>query len=199
MGQDHGAILDTERLATLADIFTRPSAALGGICNLCFLSSTNLKLHVSRHLEQIVLFALPRSDYAAGDESIGGNSVDIHSNQSQKNVKGSVVEKEMLQSQPSGTAHTLSKDRDDRLGAAEAQDDDPPGEDIVHQIDVPDMVPSSWDDVTDKFSEARRGLSATAPFLERSTTAGYCNVAVLLIQWADETEERKKEVSTLQN
>lgn len=72
MKEEHDMALDTS--STLLGIFRRPPQSVGGLCNLCFRHSNNLKIHVSRHLQQVALFAIPRADYARDDDGSGVDS-----------------------------------------------------------------------------------------------------------------------------
>ena len=49
----------------MKDMFRQPSKAVSGKCNLCMKDSKRLKSHISYHLEEMALFALPRLDEAA--------------------------------------------------------------------------------------------------------------------------------------
>jgi hypothetical protein len=62
-------------------LFQRANRSLQGACNLCGAYTSNLKKHVSRHLRQIALFAIPRADYRAGDE-FDGSAQAMQSNES---------------------------------------------------------------------------------------------------------------------
>jgi hypothetical protein len=66
MKDDHGMAFDLRRLSILGDMFRKPSRAIEGQCNLCMRHSAKLRGHVSRHLQQIALFALPRLNETAG-------------------------------------------------------------------------------------------------------------------------------------
>ena len=51
------------------EVFQRPVISPHGECNLCLAKTSNVKRHVSRHLRQIALFAIPRADYSTGDDA----------------------------------------------------------------------------------------------------------------------------------
>lgn len=70
MKQGHDITLDVSSMPM--DIFRRPTRSPGGICNLCFRQTKNLKGHVSRHLQQVALFAVPRADYSDDDDDLKG-------------------------------------------------------------------------------------------------------------------------------
>lgn len=159
MRQDHDTTLDMTRSPNLLDVFVRPSSARGGICNLCCSSTTNLRLHVSRHLEQVALFALPRSDYSADDESIQDNSDGTDSNVSRNKVKGSVNQEKEPLSRSSSTEHAPSESRRHPSQPSEPQNPDLTGKDDIDQVGVPDAEYISWDDViknSQKPGEAHR-------------------------------------------
>ncbi|KAK8188772.1 uncharacterized protein BKA78DRAFT_158295 [Phyllosticta capitalensis] len=59
--KEHGTT--NEIASTLPELFRRPSALLSSHCNLCGQRSNGLKAHVSRHLQHIALFAIPRAHY----------------------------------------------------------------------------------------------------------------------------------------
>jgi hypothetical protein len=66
LSKDHALILGSSEDELLA--FQRPIKSPYGNCNLCLAGTSNVKRHVSRHLRQFALFALPRADYYMGDE-----------------------------------------------------------------------------------------------------------------------------------
>ena len=66
LSKDHALILGISEDELLA--FQRPIKSPYGSCNLCLAGTSNMKRHVSRHLRQIALFALPRADYYMGDD-----------------------------------------------------------------------------------------------------------------------------------
>ncbi|KAK0633922.1 hypothetical protein B0T14DRAFT_83896 [Immersiella caudata] len=60
---------DIGRSAEDIDVFQRPIVSPYGECNLCPAKTSNIKRHLSRHLRQIALFAIPRADYSTGDDA----------------------------------------------------------------------------------------------------------------------------------
>ncbi|KAK8185444.1 uncharacterized protein BKA78DRAFT_361144 [Phyllosticta capitalensis] len=64
MREEHDAELVQDKLLAR---FRRPIKGQGGRCNLCSLETRDLKRHVARHLEQLALFSIPRSDFDEGD------------------------------------------------------------------------------------------------------------------------------------
>lgn len=70
MQADHNTTFDEGQFAPIHDMFRRPSRSIEGTCNLCMRDSKKLKSHVSRHLQEIALFALPRvSETAESDKA----------------------------------------------------------------------------------------------------------------------------------
>jgi hypothetical protein len=71
MHQAHRTSFTDIQLDDLKSTFRLPSDRLAGKCNLCFRHSKNLKSHISRHLQRIALFAIPRAqvefDYPSQD------------------------------------------------------------------------------------------------------------------------------------
>ncbi|EXJ71182.1 uncharacterized protein A1O5_06176 [Cladophialophora psammophila CBS 110553] len=66
MSDYHDTRLTEQKLQLSKDMFQRPLKSVGGKCNLCQMFSSRLKSHVSRHLEQVALFALPRNNEIEG-------------------------------------------------------------------------------------------------------------------------------------
>ncbi|KIW71690.1 hypothetical protein PV04_03825 [Phialophora macrospora] len=66
MSDYHDVRLTEQKLQLSKDMFQRPLKSIGGKCNLCQRFSSRLKSHVSRHLEQAALFALPRNNEIEG-------------------------------------------------------------------------------------------------------------------------------------
>ncbi|KAK7529653.1 uncharacterized protein J3D65DRAFT_174607 [Phyllosticta citribraziliensis] len=61
LSREHGT--KPETASTLPELFRRPSPKLMQKCNLCGRPTEKLKSHLSRHLQHIALFAVPRSHY----------------------------------------------------------------------------------------------------------------------------------------
>jgi hypothetical protein len=63
MREEHGMTSTSSQDHTVLDMFRRPSkeGKVSGVCCLCGQTARRLKKHLSRHLEQIALFALPRN------------------------------------------------------------------------------------------------------------------------------------------
>ncbi|KAI9769209.1 MAG: hypothetical protein M1840_004338 [Geoglossum simile] len=137
---------------SLLSMFRRPSRSLTGTCNLCLRPSSNLKSHISRHLEQIALFALPRANGAMSGET------ELKSDFSGRNVDGS-VDRDEIQGKPKGSESSQTVSHSEKSEAEELQSGEPGICDPVDQVIVPDGADPSWDMITSKFSEARKGLA----------------------------------------
>ncbi|KAN0073177.1 hypothetical protein V8E54_008397 [Elaphomyces granulatus] len=161
--QDHGIQLNNSSAGI--DGFRRPSQSVGGLCNLCFRYTKNLKSHVSRHLHQVALFAVPRADYSAGDEELNGDQ-----SMSQKNSRGSgSLGKQDAVSQNSWRSSDALGDSasGNETTVAENYEGEP-----LEQVEVPSTAEVTWDVVTEKFSRAREGYSELAPIAVIADTSG---------------------------
>ncbi|CAI6238564.1 unnamed protein product [Periconia digitata] len=85
MKSTHAVLIQLHDLDAVRKMFLRPVQAAGGACNLCGAPTNNLKIHISRHLEQLALFAIPRSDYTGGE----GDGRDDDSNMAREESDGS--------------------------------------------------------------------------------------------------------------
>jgi len=74
--KDHNTQIGS--LADDIEVFRRPVISPYGECNLCLAKTSNIKRHVSRHLRQIALFAIPRADYSTGDDAGDKSTQAIH-------------------------------------------------------------------------------------------------------------------------
>ena len=61
-----------DKISLLLDLFKRPLALTESTCNLCGKTTEQIRAHVSRHLQHLALFAIPRADYL--DEAEGKNA-----------------------------------------------------------------------------------------------------------------------------
>ncbi|KAF8246379.1 hypothetical protein K440DRAFT_366824 [Wilcoxina mikolae CBS 423.85] len=80
----HDTTFKSGQISLLLSMFQRPSRSLEGNCNFCLEPSTKLKSHVSRHLEQVALFALPRANEVADSDT-----AELNSHFSEQNANGS--------------------------------------------------------------------------------------------------------------
>ncbi|KAH0543124.1 hypothetical protein FGG08_002550 [Glutinoglossum americanum] len=154
----HSTTFNDNQRSLLLNMFQCASRSLVGNCNLCLRSSVKLKSHVSRHLEQIALFALPRVNEAAGT-----GTAELNSHFSEQNVNGS-THRGRPQKISQESESSLSRSQSKQSQPADAQPEGPSNDDPVDQITIPDGADSSWDTITDKFSKARMDLhQETAP------------------------------------
>jgi hypothetical protein len=155
--QDHSIQLNNPSPAL--DVFRRPSQSAGGLCNLCFQHTKNLKSHVSRHLHQIALFAVPRAHYSVDDEELNGDP-----NVSEKNAGGSgSLGRPDAVSRKLGSSFDASEDPESVTVTMTAEKHEGLCEESVEQVEVPFIAEVNWDVVTEKFSCAREGHSDLAP------------------------------------
>ncbi|KAF1954595.1 hypothetical protein CC80DRAFT_536757 [Byssothecium circinans] len=159
----HNTALQIQHSEALQNIFQRPTHSMKGNCNLCMRHTTKLKLHISRHLEQLALFAIPRADYLADDDAD-----DADSNAANRNV-GDSVEKQtsVSDAESEGTPSSSSGSKVSR-GSYKVGDyaEQESGDDtsVVDQAEpIPDEDAFSWDFATDKFQSARLEQSEPPP------------------------------------
>ncbi|XTI95441.1 hypothetical protein V2W45_1446474 [Cenococcum geophilum] len=164
----HSVRLDLKSYSTVLRIFERSSRVSVGICNFCQKETKKMKLHVSRHLQQLALFAIPRADYILDDENIHDDS-----NVSQKNVEGSSEERKLdsleresdTESEPSGTTGDPRTEVLDPL--TKEVTEEYPKDLNQNSTQIPDTGDNVWDIVTNKFSRARAGRSDAPPIEPR--------------------------------
>ena len=146
MKSSHYTSFDDSPLSLLSGMFSCPSQRLDGICNFCRKPSVRLKTHISRHLEQIALFALPRINEKAGDNTASANgSIE---------QEGSQYEKKQLKPTHLDSQTESSSSTDTHEQQLEGSDID----DIVDQDIIPDSEDPFWDMMAGTFSEARKEL-----------------------------------------
>jgi hypothetical protein len=157
MEEHHGISLQTS--PTLLGMFQRPSQTYSGICNLCFQHSKNLKYHVSCHLQQLALFAIPLTAYLRDDEilhSYTDTSRNSHRGSFSKHGRA-VTARTVASSVPSGLALENLNLVENEVGE--------PSETLEEEVEVPDVEEGTWDTVTNKFFQAREGNSDLPPIL----------------------------------
>lgn len=133
--------IDTDQLQTMLSMFQRPARGISGFCYLCLRSAKKLKSHLSRHLEQIALFALPRVNEAAEMDS---QRMIVGSGDEDSRESGSEDSSSELTSQ-SGNSHLNDE--------PEMTHDGPDIDDALEETVVPDDINTSWDNITQNFSE----------------------------------------------
>ncbi|KAI9772127.1 MAG: hypothetical protein M1840_001416 [Geoglossum simile] len=139
MRRRHDTNFDLSQLSLLKDMFLQPLRAVEGQCNLCMRHSIKLMNHVSRHLQQIALFALARAN-----ETSGSQNAELNTQFSRHNKRG---EKQPQVSKETQTNKFIEDQKN--------QPDLPYLDDDVEVIDVPDAAGPAQDRVTNKFSKAR--------------------------------------------
>jgi hypothetical protein len=159
MQTDHNTTFDEGQFTPIQDMFRQPSRSNEGTCNLCMLYSKKLKSHVSRHLQQIALFALPRAN-----ETDGSGKAECHSRSSRYAKKDGEKENkddnndDSQSSNASSESHRSDADQQtEDLSMPNLPDDE------FETVKVPETEHQTWDDVTAKFTDAREGKSAAPP------------------------------------
>jgi hypothetical protein len=147
MRADHDQNFDEAQFSLVKSMFRRPTNSLEGTCNLCDRSSKNLRSHVSRHLQQIAIFALPRVNETAG------------SGQAERDSRSSRYKKDNLDDCETSGSSSSSTDvlRDDQPVPNDSTSDTCDVEDDYNEGEnIPDTITDQgWDDITDKFTKAR--------------------------------------------
>lgn len=147
MWADHDQKFDEAQFNHVKSMFRQPTKSLEGICHMCQRQSKNLRSHISRHLQQIALFALPRANETSGSEQAERNS---RSSRSDKNRSVNEESSESSNASENETLDQQSIPLDVTIGNLDIEDLYEEGESI------PDAVEDQgWDNVTDKFSKAR--------------------------------------------
>ena len=159
MQADHNSTFDEDRFTTIQNMFRQPSRSVEGICNLCMRDCKNLRSHVSRHLQQIALFALPRVNEKAGS---GKAEPDTRSSRYAK--KDGEKRKNKDDHSQSSNAFSESHKSD---AEQQTEDLDLPNlpDDEFETVYVTETEHQTWDDVTTKFSNARESYPETPPLL----------------------------------
>ncbi|CAI6341288.1 unnamed protein product [Periconia digitata] len=167
MKTDHNQKFDNTQFDLVKNMFRRPTKSLEGTCNLCHRDSKNLRSHIARHLEKIATFAIPRLNETSGSERAERDSGSSRYQEDQRDESDS--------SESNLSTETAPSDRDSAANdLTETPDID---EDYDKGNDVPDAVgDQTWDDVTDKFSKARKRI--------------YRPLRVLLYRLDEEDKER---------
>lgn len=132
-------------------LFQRPVKSPYGNCNLCFTRTSNTKRHVSRHLRQIALFALPRADYYAGEDEGDERTQAMHYSAAVSST-----------SSETDSSQSLIGPDVDQLDASMPE----PNPDAIDTLTEPPLTaePSSWDNIqTYGVLHAREGRSDQPP------------------------------------
>jgi archaellum biogenesis ATPase FlaH len=147
MRADHDQNFDEVQFSLVKSMFRRPTNSLEGTCNLCDRPSKNLRSHLSRHLQQIAICALPRVNETAG------------SGQAERDSRSSRYKKDNLDDGESSGSSSSSTDvlQDDQTVPNDSTSDTFDVEDDYNEGEnIPDAITDQgWDDITDKFTKAR--------------------------------------------
>jgi hypothetical protein len=148
MQMSHNRKFDETQFSIIKGIFRRPTKNFAGTCNLCHRDSKNLKSHLCQHLQQIAMFALPRTN-----NTTDSGQAERHSRSSR--YKGRrLSDRESSRSSSSSYAGVLLNQQ----SALNSPTSDKCELELDH--DTGDNIPDTeedqgWDSVTDKFSKAR--------------------------------------------
>lgn len=147
------------------DLFKRPQPPYG-TCNICFRKSENLRRHVSRHLQQVSLFALPRADYGAGDEDLKESDSDM-AQRLTKRSKSLDMEGESIEGSEDSSCSSRTGPISLLGPVSELVETSFPVDDVQQSL-IPDTDEMNWDLLTDKFSMVREGNSENAPIFSKN-------------------------------
>lgn len=167
MQADHNTTFGEGQFTPIQDMFRQPFRSNEGTCNLCLRNSKKLKNHVSQHLQQIALFALPRAN-----ETDGSGKAECHSSASRYAKKEGGKEKkddedDSQSSSTSSESHKLDADpKTEDFGLPKLPDAG------FETVNVPETEHETWDDITAKFRDAREGKSAEPPPISVQFQAG---------------------------
>lgn len=171
MQKDHGATFNESTFLKAQAMFQKPSCRIDGTCNLCLRECKNLKYHVSRHLQQMAFFALPRVNEIAGSSKAG------HCTESSKYSAMEIFHKQIDDNEHSSSRISSGAYNDEEEQELDSYYFEPQDKWGTKSMEVstpflPDLKrvwgnPESqiWDDVTSKFSDAREGRSAEPPLM----------------------------------
>ncbi|KAL1631839.1 hypothetical protein SLS56_004201 [Neofusicoccum ribis] len=168
------------------DMFRQPQPQ-SGICNLCSGQTDNLKRHVSRHLQQVALFALPRADYAADDEDLQEGDSDAAQYRAKSSQLLDVKETSSQSSEESSSSSQSRHDADHN----DAEDVNAPSSlgEGQQQVTIPDADEPNWDLLINKFSMAREGNAEIAPFLPQRNKLTLRSLPLRLMVFDIQTEQ----------
>lgn len=177
MEKDHDVAFDDSRFVTVQDMFRQPSLRDEGTCNLCMQESKKLKNHVSWHLQQMAIFALPKVNETA--RSGGVEQCAVSYKYAAEDASDEQDDDDDDQSQIS---NSFSENNDDskqlqELNLLNRQQDglvDPSRDGTLTWGEMEDQ---NWDDITNKSSDARERESPESPLMSSdggSTPAGGC-------------------------
>jgi hypothetical protein len=154
----HKESLGTNHALSLRRGFQRPSQGISGHCTLCGRQAKVLRSHLSRHLEQLALFAIPQTDYMADLEE-----EDAMSDVARQSF-GASSDDECSSEHSAGTSIIADSGGGDDSGSPVTEKVSR-GHEEEYEKQVPDLpeyleegVDTSWDIVTPKFQDARAAM-----------------------------------------
>ncbi|KAE9375902.1 hypothetical protein N431DRAFT_481107 [Stipitochalara longipes BDJ] len=162
MEHTHQTIFDGEQQAKVMTMFQQPMSSLSGICKLCSHQSSRIQSHVARHLEQLALFAIPRKNEAAEEDSqkmnLGSNSSHSSGSSQRSSITGSETSDNVLDMANNEFSDIEAPDRDDEFELALVPDSEAVRWDFIR--------PKFEEDETDVKTKPRRRLARTFAYYE---------------------------------
>jgi hypothetical protein len=150
--------VSAEETLNLLEIFKRPSTLAEPQCNLCGQNSqqAHFKTHVSRHLQHLALFAVPRGDYLDEDydEEAGNRPDHVPSSLAIRGDRDLDAQAEATDESSVGVSDGIS------ISSVAAVPDDGSYEDGQRVVDI------SWDGIKPEFALARAEMVRTADILK---------------------------------
>jgi hypothetical protein len=196
MKLDHSVDFTLEQRLLLKDMFQQPSRVNEGQCNLCMRHSSKLKSHVSRHLQQMALFALPRVNETSGSGVAELNTAASRDNSRvlRRRTRAAVFD---ISPSTSDTEESRTIEETERIHSSSPPKlsgsvDSLQFEDDIQVVDVPDAADLDWDEITTKFSSARHNESekryvAAEAARKQEYVSPFSNVAIAQIRRVGET------------
>ena len=164
MEATHYVTLPEDQLQSLWHIFQRPSRSKSGNCSLCGRNATSLKSHLSRHLEQLALFAIPQTNYMLDldiddlQSDKARLSCDIWMNSRSSDKQSSEVPEKSTENMTDGHVDQGTDSEEDETKSLMAEEETIP--DLQGDLDG---IDTSWDQITSKFHDARASQSSYEP------------------------------------
>jgi hypothetical protein len=180
MNDYHDEVIRESQLPALKHIFRHPKLSQGGACNLCGTVTAKLKLHIAKHLQQLALFTIPRTDYVnlsdtedaqldkahGSRDSVGDYSLPSTVTSSPAQSQDLFARAAMPQSPVVPNSDVAFSEGELKLKsfqegtqAITQMPDEPPPDTIVSG----EGYDTSWDFATPKFREARVAMYGTKP------------------------------------
>jgi hypothetical protein len=170
MKEHHHDLLHANQLPGLKRIFQRSTRSNTGVCNLCGELSDKLRSHISKHLKQLALFALPQTDYMAETDT--------------EDTKSDLAHRSRDISMKSESSGELASEAIANTTGAHEGDDGMKSDDLEPEEAAETMEQlseeTSWDYATSKFKDARDAMqdnSMTRASLSKENMSGQGSVA----------------------